>query len=100
MNISTSWLIYILVTALTYLILRFVAKNLIGSVKWLIALLVGALAVFLSAPSLDIEGGMERIWMGVLFIFAYVAPILMGLYIIWKGGYFNETLCVKPERKR
>jgi hypothetical protein len=66
----------------------------------LIALLVGALAVFLSAPSLDIEGGMERIWMGVLFIFAYVAPILMGLYIIWKGGYFNETLCVKPERKR
>ena len=100
MNISTSWLIYILVTALTYLILRFVAKNLIGSVKWLIALLVGALAVFLSAPSLDIEGGMERMWMGVLFIFAYVAPILMGLYIIWKGGYFNETLCVKPERKR
>jgi hypothetical protein len=100
MNISTSWLIYILVTAIAYLILRFVAKNLMGSVKLMIALLIGALAVFLSAPSLDIETGMERMWMGVLFVFAYVAPILMGLYIIWKGGYFNETLCVRPEPRK
>jgi hypothetical protein len=99
MNISTSWLIYILVTVVAYFILRFVAKNLMGSVKLMIALLVGALAVFLSAPSLDIEGGMQRMWMGVLFVFAYVAPIVMGLYIIWKGGYFNETLCVRSTKK-
>lgn len=100
MNISTSWLIYILVTVVAYLILRFAAKNLMGPVKLMIAFLVGALAVFLSAPSLDIEGGMQRMWMGILFVFAYVAPIVMGLYIIWKGGYFNETLCVRPESKR
>jgi hypothetical protein len=99
MNISTSWLIYILVTVVAYLILKYVATNLMGSVKLMIALLVGALAVFLSAPSLDIESGMERIWMGVLFVVAYVAPIIMGLYIIWKGGYFNETLCVRPESR-
>ena len=99
MNISTSWLIYILVTVIAYFILKFVAKNMIASVKFMIALLVGALAVFLSAPSLEIDNQNDRIMMGGLFIIAYVAPIIVGLYIIWKGGYFNETLCVRPNRK-
>ena len=97
MNVATSWLIYILVTALTFVILKFVAKKLITSVKVLISLLVGAFAVFLSAPSLDIETRNDRLMMGGLFIVAYLAPIVTGLYIIWKGGFFNETLCVRPE---
>jgi hypothetical protein len=100
MNISTSWLIYILVTAIVFVILRFVAKNLMTPIKLLISLLVGALAVFLSSPSIDIEPGMNKMWMGTLFIIAYVAPLILGLYIIWKGGYFNETLCVRPESKK
>ena len=94
MNVSTSWLIYILLTAITYFILLFIAKNLITAVKLLISLLVGAFAVFLSAPSLDIETGLERMWLGVLLIIAYITPIVVGLYIIWKGGYFNNTLCI------
>lgn len=98
MNVSTSWLIYILVTVLVYVILRFVAKKLISSVKLMIAFLVGAFAVFLSAPTLDVETRNDRLMMGGLFIVAYLAPILIGLYIIWKGGYFNETLCVIPEK--
>jgi len=99
MNVSTSWLIYILVTIVVFVILKFVAKKLITPVKLLIALLVGAFAVFLSAPSLVIESGTDKLMMGGLFIVAYAAPIVIGLYIIWKGGYFNETLCVIPETK-
>lgn len=99
MNVASSWLIYILVTVLVYVILRFVAKKLITSVKVLISLLVGAFAVFLSAPSLEVVTRTDRLMMGGLFIIAYLAPILVGLYIIWKGGYFNETLCVIPEEK-
>ena len=98
MNVSTSWLIYILVTVLVYVILRFIAKKLIPSVKLMIAFLVGAFAVFLSAPTLDVETRNDRLMMGGLFIVAYLAPIIIGLYIIWKGGYFNETLCVIPEK--
>jgi hypothetical protein len=98
MNVSTSWLIYILVTILVYVILRFIAKKLITTVKLMIAFLVGAFAVFLSAPTLDIETRNDRLMMGGLFIVAYLAPIIIGLYIIWKGGYFNETLCVIPEK--
>jgi hypothetical protein len=97
MNVSTSWLIYILITVLVYVILRFVAKKLITPVKLMIAFLVGAFAVFLSAPTLDVESRNDRLMMGALFIVAYLAPIILGLYIIWKGGYFNETLCVVPE---
>jgi len=98
MNVSTSWLIYILVTVLVYIILRFIAKKLIAPVKLMIAFLVGAFAVFLSAPTLDVETRNDRLMMGGLFIVAYLAPIIIGLYIIWKGGYFNETLCVIPEK--
>jgi uncharacterized membrane protein len=98
MNVSTSWLIYILVTVIVYVILRFVAKKLITPVKLMIAFLVGAFAVFLSAPTLDVETRNDRLMMGGLFIVAYLAPIIVGLYIIWKGGYFNETLCVIPEK--
>ncbi len=98
MNVSSSWLIYILVTVITFFILKFVAKKLITPVKLLISLLVGAFAVFLSAPSLDIETRNDRLMMGGLFIIAYLAPIVIGLYIIWKGGYFNETLCVIPDK--
>jgi hypothetical protein len=101
MNVSTSWLIYILVTVLVYVILRFVAKKLITPVKLLVSFLVGALAVFLSAPTLDVETRNDRLMMGGLFFIAYITPIIIGLYIIWKGGYFNETLCViPPERFR
>ncbi len=97
MNVSTSWLIYIIVTLVTYFLLTFIAKNLLTTVKVLIALLVGALAVFLSAPNLEIETGAEKLWLGMLLIVSYIAPISIGLYIIWKGGYFNEVLCVRPE---
>jgi hypothetical protein len=100
MNVSTSWLIYILVTVLVYIILRFIAKKLITPVKLMIAFLVGAFAVFLSAPTLDVETRNDRLMMGGLFIVAYLAPIVIGLYIIWKGGYFNETLCVIPEKRK
>jgi hypothetical protein len=99
MNVATSWLIYILVTVIVYIILRFTAKKLITSVKLLISLLVGAFAVFLSAPSLDVITRSDRLMMGGLFIIAYLAPIIIGLYIIWKGGYFNDTLCVLPEER-
>jgi len=97
MNVSTSWIIYVLLSLITFFILTFIASNLITPVKLLISLLVGALAVFLSAPTLEIETGNERMWLGVLFMVAYLAPIIIGLYIIWKGGYFNDALCVKPE---
>jgi hypothetical protein len=97
MNVSTSWLIYILVTLITYFLLTFIAKNLMNTVKILIALLVGALAVFLSAPNLEIETGTEKLWLGMLLLISYIAPISVGLFIIWKGGYFNEVLCVRPE---
>ena len=99
MNVSTSWLIYILLSAITFFILSFIATNLITPVKLLISLLVGALAVFFSAPSLDIETGAERMWLGILLMIAYIAPILIGLYIIWKGGYFNDALCVREVNK-
>ena len=99
MNVSTSWLIYILLSAITFFILSFIATNLITPVKLLISLLVGALAVFLSAPSLDIETGAERMWLGILLMIAYIGPILIGLYIIWKGGYFNDALCVREVNK-
>jgi hypothetical protein len=98
MNVSTSWLIYILLSAITFFILSFIATNLITPVKLLISLLVGALAVFLSAPSLDIETGAERMWLGILLMIAYIAPILIGLYIIWRGGYFNDALCVEVNK--
>jgi hypothetical protein len=97
MNVSTSWLIYILVTLVTYFLLTFIAKNLMNTVKILISLLVGALAVFLSAPNLEIETGTEKLWLGMLLLVSYIAPIGVGLFIIWKGGYFNEVLCVRPE---
>lgn len=100
MNISSSWLIYIVVTAIAYFILSFIAKNLVFAVKLMISLLIGALAVFLSVPSLDIETGSERVWLGILLLLAYLSPIIVGLYIIWKGGLFNGGLCMKKTKSK
>ena len=100
MNISSSWLIYIVVTAIAYFILSFVSKNLIFPVKLMISLLIGALAVFLSVPSLDIETAGERVWLGILLLLAYLSPIIIGLYIIWKGGLFKGGLCMKPTKSK
>lgn len=80
--------------------MTFVAQKLLPPVRLMIAFLIGALAVFLSAPSLEIETGQQRIWLGILFMIAYLAPIVIGIYIIWKGGYFNSMLCVKGGRSK
>jgi len=98
MNVSTSWLIYIVVSGIVYILMTFIAQKLLPPVRLMVALLIGALAVFLSAPSLEIETGQQRIWLGILFMIAYLSPIIVGIYIIWKGGYFNSMLCVKSGR--
>ena len=78
--------------------MTFIAQKLLPPVRLMVSLLIGALAVFLSAPSLEIETGQQRIWLGILLMIAYIAPIVVGIYIIWKGGYFNSMLCVKGRR--
>jgi hypothetical protein len=35
-----------------------------------------------------------------LLLLAYLSPIIVGLYIIWKGGLFNGGLCMKKTKSK
>ncbi len=89
MRIAEAWLIYILVVIVAYLVLHFIYRNLNAVGKLFIALLIGALVVFIITASITTTSD-DRVWLGFLVLFAYLFPLLLGLWILFTGGYFNN----------
>jgi hypothetical protein len=92
MHVSLLYIIYVGVLILTYLTLSFTNNKFTLIVKALITLAVGGLALFLAISSIEIDDNQQRVWLGILVIFAYIAPLSIAIYLLYKTRYFNKKL--------
>jgi hypothetical protein len=58
-------------------------------VKIFLSLLVGGLSVFLAGSCVTIDNDKDQLWLSILHIIAYILPLIAGVYILWKDGYFT-----------
>lgn len=91
MGILELWLLYILVVIVAYILLLFILRNTTTAVRLFFALLIGALIVFIWAASVRVVRDSDRVWLGLLLLLAYILPIAVGIWIIWKSGYLNNA---------
>lgn len=60
-------------------------------IRVFISLLVSEFILLLIAPSVYItNNSSEQLWLGILLIIAYLLPILLAIYILWRRGYFGN----------
>ena len=90
MQIAQLWLVYILAVLIVYLLIANTGllPNLGQGVKLFIALLVGALFVFLFSPSAILDSPTDKTWFNILLLVAYIAPVVALLWLLW-AGHFN-----------
>lgn len=92
--VSALWGLYIIVVVGTFVILWLLlgmAQRYYTSLGYdsafLVASVLGAIAVFIGTAWLDPNqfSSTDKPWLTVLFIMAFVLPIVVILYILWAG---------------
>jgi hypothetical protein len=95
-SVGVIWGIYIIVVVITFIVLLLlldVARNYYRSVSYgtafFMATVFGAIAVFIGTAWLDPNqlNDMDKTWLSVLFIVAFLLPIFVIFYVIWSGEY-------------
>lgn len=89
MQVFEAWLIYLFVVAIVWVILTAVTafSNFNQGVKLFLALLVGAIVILFTTTSVEFVCSDDRFWYCLLMIFAYLVPILIGLWLLLNGGW-------------
>lgn len=90
MNVSTLWLIYILIILISYSLLNYYVTDMNFNIKIFLTLILGGLFVFLSTYSVDISNERDQFWLSILHLLAYLLPLISGIYIFYKDGYFES----------
>jgi hypothetical protein len=98
MNVATLWIIYVVVVIILWLILwlpcfRIELDPILAA---FVALVVGALLVFVLSPMLDmttLTAG-NKSALSALFIVAYILPIILLIWVLL-AGYFTIQHCQK-----
>ena len=91
MQVFETWLIYLIVVAIIWLILiAFGGMN--PAVRLFLALLIGAIVVLFLLGNINTYCADERFWLGLLILFAFLAPLLIGFWLLWNGGW-NTMKC-------
>ena len=93
-SVGTLWVIYIIVVIATFILLWCILRSTqyyydrYGNAFFL-ATLFGAIAVFIGTSWLDpnLLNNSDKIWLSVLFIFAFLLPIIVIFYVVWSGEY-------------
>lgn len=89
MNVSTLWLIYILIILISYSLLYYYVSDMNFNIKIFLILILGGLFVFLSTYSVEINNEKDQLWLSILHLLAYILPLITGIYVLYKDGYFQ-----------
>jgi hypothetical protein len=87
MNVSSVWFLYLIAILLTFVVLYFLVPKMKLEVKIFLSLLVGGLSVFLAGSCVTIDN--DQLWLSILHVIAYILPLISGVYILWRDGYFT-----------
>lgn len=89
MHVFEAWLVYLIVVAVVWLILQGATcfGVLGGGAKLFIALLAGAIVVLFMTGSIQNKCPDDSFWICLLLLFAYLAPIIVGLWLLFNGGW-------------
>lgn len=89
MHIFEAWLIYLIVVAVVWIVLC--AANAFGGMsmaaKLFIALLIGLIVVIVMWGSIAISCPDDGFWLCFLLLLSFLAPLLIGLWLLWRGGW-------------
>lgn len=81
------WIIYIAVVILSFLLVGYLgAARSFGGKWWVnafLALLLGAIVVYVLTPFVTLNTQSDRTWLGVLLLVAYILPLVAALFMIW-----------------
>ena len=106
MNIYEIWLIYLVIVLVVWITLvgSDAFKGWSSASRLLVALIIGALVVIFLSGCLITTCPDENFWISLLFIFAFLAPILIALWLLatsWGNVKSYVTGCddVKVDRK-
>lgn len=89
MKVGWVWAVYVVVVLILFLLLSWSQMSKVGrGIAALIALVVGALVVFVASMSVpkDLTKA-EQNWLSLLMIIAYILPIFAIIYVAWSGEY-------------
>ena len=91
MQVFEAWLIYLIVVAIVWIVLSAVDvfASLSPAAKFFLALLAGAIVVLFTTSNIEAQCADDRFWFCLLMLFAYLAPLLIGLWLLWNGGWDN-----------
>lgn len=91
MHVFEAWLVYLIVVAVVWIVLVGVDafKGMTAQAKFFLALLAGAIVVFFMTAGIEIHCPDDRFWLCLLLLLAYLAPLLIGLWLLWRGGWDN-----------
>ncbi len=89
MQVFEAWLIYLIVVAVVWIVLSAVGAfgGLSRAAKLFLALLAGAIVVFITTSSIEARCADDRFWFCLLMLFAYLAPLIIGLWLLFNGGW-------------
>lgn len=89
MQVSSAWLIYILVVLFVFILLSWCVThlNLDGLVKLFIAAVIGAIVMLIVIPGVGAVTPDERTWYGLLLIIAFLGPIVLAVWLAWSRGW-------------
>lgn len=89
MQVFEAWLVYLIIVAIVWIVLSGsdAFNGLSHAVRLFLALLAGAIVVFLLTSSIVTTCVDDRFWFCILIFFAYLAPIIIGLWLLFTGGW-------------
>jgi hypothetical protein len=89
MNILEVWLVYLIVLILAWIILEAVTcfQGLSHGTKLFLALLIGLIILLFFIPTVDFVCPDDKFWYCLLLIVAILAPIIIGLWLLFNGGW-------------
>lgn len=85
-NTVTIWIIYIIIFAIVYLILRYVSRDcqINTNILLFIASVIAAISVLITASQLNTNiNQVDEAFIAALFVIALLIPIFIILYIFW-----------------
>lgn len=100
LTVGTAWGIYIVVVVAVLIIGWLIAgcvRSSYPSAGWgtifFVASLIGALVVFVSSFWINTSNltSSESVWLTILFLVAFLLPILIVIYMVWAGEYMSFT---------
>ncbi len=99
MRVSDACLIYVLIVIIVFILLSICGlKTKLNNVsKLLIAMLIGLLVLLILVPSIAPVTSGERTFYGIFLMFAIIVPIILAIYVVWKGNYLNRIMEHEPE---